>query len=150
MSIFMKKNNGKKSRSIKYPIRLGIERMSDVTKENQYINKILEGDCVKIIKDLVKNDIRVNLTVTSPPYDTLRNYNGYIFDFKNIAKGLYDITKEGGVVVWVVGDKIEKSTDRAMNAFNCPHCTSQTGIVKSILYPGILIIMCSKCGTIYN
>ena len=46
----------------------------------------------------------VDLTVTSPPYDNLRTYNGYCFDFENIAKELYRVTKQGGVVVWIVGD----------------------------------------------
>ena len=46
----------------------------------------------------------IDLTVTSPPYDNLRTYNGYSFDFENVAKELYRITKDGGVVVWVVGD----------------------------------------------
>lgn len=46
----------------------------------------------------------VDLTVTSPPYDGLRTYNGYSFPFEEIAKELYRVTKQGGVVVWVVGD----------------------------------------------
>ena len=46
----------------------------------------------------------VDLTITSPPYDNLRAYNGYEFDFEAIAKGLFRITKQGGVVVWVVND----------------------------------------------
>ncbi len=46
----------------------------------------------------------VSLTVTSPPYDNLRSYNGYEFDFEPIARELYRVTKKGGVVVWVVGD----------------------------------------------
>lgn len=46
----------------------------------------------------------VDLTVTSPPYDNLRTYNGYEFDFEPIARELYRVTKKGGVVVWVVGD----------------------------------------------
>jgi site-specific DNA-methyltransferase (adenine-specific) len=46
----------------------------------------------------------IDLTVTSPPYDNLRDYKGYSFPFEDIAKGLYRVTKEGGVVVWVVGD----------------------------------------------
>jgi site-specific DNA-methyltransferase (adenine-specific) len=46
----------------------------------------------------------IDLTVTSPPYDNLRSYNGYSFDFEAVAKELYRITKDGGVVVWVVGD----------------------------------------------
>lgn len=47
-----------------------------------------------------------DLTVTSPPYDDLRDYKGYSFEFEEIAKELFRITKEGGVVVWVVGDRI--------------------------------------------
>jgi site-specific DNA-methyltransferase (adenine-specific) len=47
----------------------------------------------------------IDLTVTSPPYDDLRQYNGYSFDFEAVARELYRITKPGGVVVWVVGEK---------------------------------------------
>ena len=50
------------------------------------------------------DDGSIDLTVTSPPYDNLRSYNGYSFDFEAVAKELYRITKDGGVVVWVVGD----------------------------------------------
>ena len=46
----------------------------------------------------------IDLTVTSPPYDDLRTYNGYCFDFENVAKELFRVTKQGGVVVWVVKD----------------------------------------------
>lgn len=60
------------------------------------------GDCLDILGQLPENSI--NLTVTSPPYDNLRDYNGYSFDFEGIAKELFRITKQGGVVVWVVGD----------------------------------------------
>ena len=49
-------------------------------------------------------DCFIDLTVTSPPYDNLRDYKGYSFPFEDIAKQLYRVTKEGGVVVWVVGD----------------------------------------------
>lgn len=47
----------------------------------------------------------IDLTVTSPPYDSLRSYSGYKFDFEPIAQQLYRVTKPGGVVVWVVGDE---------------------------------------------
>jgi len=50
-------------------------------------------------------DCFIDLTITSPPYDGLRNYNGYSFPFEEIAKELYRVTKQGGVVVWVVGDQ---------------------------------------------
>jgi site-specific DNA-methyltransferase (adenine-specific) len=46
----------------------------------------------------------IDLTITSPPYDNLRDYNGYSFPFEEIAKELFRVTKEGGIVVWVVGD----------------------------------------------
>ena len=46
----------------------------------------------------------VDLVVTSPPYDGMRQYNGYSFDFESIAKELYRVTKYGGVIVWIVGD----------------------------------------------
>lgn len=68
------------------------------------INKIYQGDCLELMKELPDNSI--DLTVTSPPYDNLRDYHGYSFDFEGIAKELYRVTKEGGVVVWVVGDRV--------------------------------------------
>ena len=63
-------------------------------------------DCLEGLKLLDDNSI--DLTVTSPPYDDLRKYNNN-FDFENIAKELYRVTKDGGVVVWVVADKTKKS-----------------------------------------
>jgi len=63
---------------------------------------LLHGDCLDLMKQL-DNDI-IDLTVTSPPYDNLRTYNGFTFDFEGIATELYRITKPGGVIVWIVGD----------------------------------------------
>jgi DNA modification methylase len=62
----------------------------------------------------MKNNITdnfVDLTITSPPYDDLRKYNGFIFDYKTMINELYRITKEGGVVVWIVGDKIKNNSE---------------------------------------
>ena len=53
----------------------------------------------------------IDLTVTSPPYDNLRTYNGYSFDFEAVAKELFRVTKQGGVVVWVVGDSTIKGSE---------------------------------------
>jgi len=66
------------------------------------LNKIYNMDCLEGMKLL--DDKSIDLTVTSPPYDNLRTYNGFTFDFEGIAKELYRVTKQGGVVVWVVGD----------------------------------------------
>lgn len=68
---------------------------------------IYNDDCLNIMRNMESECI--DLTVTSPPYDNLRTYNGNIKEwnfekFKNISKELYRITKIGGVVVWIVGD----------------------------------------------
>jgi site-specific DNA-methyltransferase (adenine-specific) len=63
----------------------------------------------------LEDDI-IDLTVTSPPYDELRHYNGFSFDVEKIAKELYRITKTGGIVVWVVGDKINKG-NKSLTSF---------------------------------
>ena len=68
----------------------------------QYLNTVINSDCLDFMKTLP--DKCIDLTVTSPPYDNLREYNGFTFDFENIARELFRITKDGGVVVWVVGD----------------------------------------------
>lgn len=64
---------------------------------------LYNGDCLELMKDIP--DGFVDLTVTSPPYDNLRTYNGNIeqwsFEkFQGIAKELYRVTKDGGIVVW--------------------------------------------------
>ena len=67
-------------------------------------NGLYRADCIDFMANM-ESDM-VDLTVTSPPYDNLRDYNGYSFQFEKIAKELFRVTKKGGIVVWVVGDKI--------------------------------------------
>lgn len=66
-------------------------------------------DCLEGLKML--DDNCIDLTVTSPPYDDLRNYNGYSFDFENIARELYRVTKNGGIIVWIVADATNKGSE---------------------------------------
>ena len=82
------------------------------------INKIYCEDCLDTMAKMPDNFI--DLTVTSPPYDELRTYNnsisktkfnGYSFPFEKIVKELYRVTKQGGVVVWVVGDETIKGNE---------------------------------------
>ena len=72
--------------------------------------KLYNDDCVNIMNEMAKNGQCVDLTVTSPPYDNLRTYNNsseWSFDkFKEVAKGIWNVTADGGVVVWVVGDSV--------------------------------------------
>lgn len=65
--------------------------------------QIVCGDSLNLLQEL--NECSVDLTVTSPPYDKLRKYDGFTFDFDGIAEQLFRVTKDGGVVVWVVSDQ---------------------------------------------
>ena len=56
--------------------------------------KLICGDCKEELKKLDSGCI--DLTVTSPPYDNLREYKGYTFDFKEIARELFRVTAQGG------------------------------------------------------
>ena len=66
------------------------------------INKIYNENCLDTMRRMP--DGFIDLTVTSPPYDNLREYKGYSFDFEPIAQELFRVTKKGGVVVWIVND----------------------------------------------
>ena len=72
------------------------------------VNYIVNADATSFMEMMDPDSI--DLTVTSPPYDDLRVYKGYKFDYELMARGLYRVTKPGGVVVWVVGDKIQRET----------------------------------------
>jgi DNA modification methylase len=87
--------------------------MSDFKKE---LNNpwLMQGDCLERMKEM--DDGCIDLTVTSPPYDNLRSYNGNNDQWgehvwKVVLKDLYRVTKSGGVVVWVVGDATIKGSE---------------------------------------
>lgn len=67
-------------------------------------NTIYCGNCSEILKEFP--DEYVDMVLTSPPYDSLRDYHGYHFPFIEIATELYRVTKPGGVVIWIVGDEV--------------------------------------------
>ena len=81
---------------------------------DDFINKNICGRSEEILKHIPDNQI--NLTITSPPYDRLRNYKntvgvetfdgGYTIPFREIARELFRVTKDGGIVVWVVNDQV--------------------------------------------
>lgn len=85
--------------------------MSDIKTESLWL---MQGDCLERMKEI--NDGSIYLTVTSPPYDNMRSYNGNNAKWgehvwKAVLKELYRVTKQGGVVVWVVGDATIKSSE---------------------------------------
>jgi len=90
--------------------------------------KLMQGDCLERMKEIA--DCSVDLTVTSPPYDSLRSYNGnnVLWSdevWKEVLRELYRITALGGVVVWVVGDATIKGSEtgtsfkQALHAMSC-------------------------------
>ena len=73
------------------------------------INKIIEGNCLDVMQSFEDNCI--DMVLTSPPYDNLRNYKGYDFPFDDIADELYRVIKKGGILVWVVADATIKGSE---------------------------------------
>lgn len=72
---------------------------------DQWLNRVICGNSAQELKRLPGEC--VHLTVTSPPYDKLRDYEGYVFDEETldiIIKELHRVLIDGGVVVWVVND----------------------------------------------
>jgi site-specific DNA-methyltransferase (adenine-specific) len=78
-----------------------IKNLSSMTI-TEFINKIVQGDCIEVMKNF-ENDC-IDMVLTSPPYDNLRKYRGFVFPFEDIARELYRVIKPGGVMVWVVAD----------------------------------------------
>lgn len=96
------------------------------------LSKIYNENCLDTMARMP--DGFVDLVVTSPPYDGLRKYNGYSFDFEAVAKELFRVVKVGGVVVWVVGDSVEDFSE-SMTSFRQALYFRETGFnVKTMIY----------------
>ena len=77
--------------------------------------RIYNESCIDTLGRM--SDDYVDMTITSPPYDDLRDYNGYHFPVEEIASSLYTKTKKGGVVIWVVGDRTVNG-DETLSSFH--------------------------------
>ena len=64
---------------------------------------IICGDAIDVLRAFPRN--RFDLTIFSPPYDGLRDYNGYALDLHALGKELHRVTREGGVAVMVIQDQ---------------------------------------------
>lgn len=76
------------------------------------INRIYNCDCLTGLQAL--EDESIDMVITSPPYDELRDYDGYVFThyyFLEVVKELYRVLKKGGVVIWVVNDQTKKHSE---------------------------------------
>ena len=75
--------------------------------------KQINDDCLKAMTEMLDNS--VDMIITSPPYDNLRTYNNSLdwgeHVWKPMIKELYRVTKDGGVVVWIVGDATIKGSE---------------------------------------
>ena len=76
--------------------------------------RLMQGDCLQRLEELANES--VDLVVTSPPYDNLREYNGNIDQwtfqkFQAIARQLWRVLRQGGVIVWVVNDATIKGSE---------------------------------------
>lgn len=72
-------------------------------------NKIFVENCLDTLSRMA--DESIDMVLTSPPYDDLRAYNGYSFDFEAIAKQLARVIKPSGVIVWVIGDATKNGNE---------------------------------------
>lgn len=101
-----------------------IEKLNDILKESKHIsinafkNKIINWDCLKVLDKIPENSI--DLVVTSPPYDDLRDYNDeLLWDFnvfRKIAKKLFKVMKQWWTIVWVVWDKVHNK-NKSLSSF---------------------------------
>lgn len=68
------------------------------------------GDNVSCLQEHVA-DGSVHLTVTSPPYDQLRDYTGFSWDFASLLEQLTRVTCDGGIVMWNVADQVVNGSE---------------------------------------
>jgi len=68
-----------------------------------FIDKVICGHNVDVMAKMPSQC--VDLIITSPPYDHIRDYKGYCFDFEGIANECYRVLKPGGVMVYIIGDQ---------------------------------------------
>ena len=108
--------------------------------------ELYNGDCLEVMSGLPAGS--VDLTVTSPPYDNLRTYEGSLNDWteakwKAIIAGLHRVTAPGGVVVWVVGDATIKGSEtgtsfrQALHAMECGFNLHDTMIWNKLAFSAV-------------
>jgi DNA modification methylase len=80
----------------------------------EHLLTVLQGDCVERMKEIP--DGSVQLGVTSPPYDNLRTYGGFTWDFEKTAQQLYRVLCDGGILCWNVGDSVVDGSETLTSA----------------------------------
>ena len=88
------------------------------------VNTIFQENCIDTLHRM--DDELIDMTITSPPYDDLRDYNGYHFPVEEIAASLFHKTKQGGVVIWVVADRTVNG-DETLSSFKHAFAFKEAG-----------------------
>jgi len=78
------------------------------------LNKIYNIDCVEGMKKIPDNSI--DLVVTSPPYDSIRDYKGFTFNLHETGIEIYRILKDGGIAAMVIQDQT-KDYGKSLTSF---------------------------------
>jgi len=81
---------------------------------NKFINQIICGDNVEVMKTFESES--VDLVVTSPPYDNIRDYEGYRMDLHAVGGEINRILKDGGICAMVIQDGT-KNFGKSLTAF---------------------------------
>ena len=68
------------------------------------------GDCLEEMDKLIEQGVKVDLIITSPPYDDLRSYNSVV-NFELVANKLYSILNDGGVLIWNCNDRTKDGSE---------------------------------------
>lgn len=93
----------KKERKNKYDDK--IQKITPPEKHRINLDNIYQGESVEFMRKNIP-DNSIDMVLTSPPYDNLRDYNGFEFDYEIMLREIYRVLKDGGVCVWVVGDSV--------------------------------------------
>lgn len=79
------------------------------------VNSVYCGDCVDLMRGIP--DSTIDLVVTSPPYDQIRDYKGALeFDLHKTGQQVFRVLKDGGIAVMVIQDQT-KDFGKSLTSF---------------------------------
>jgi len=91
------------------PEQLQSEEDSTATLCSRLLDTVITGDNCEVMRQWP--DACIDLVVTSPPYDDLREYGKHEWDFYGVAWNLARLLKPGGVIVWNVADATKNGSE---------------------------------------
>lgn len=67
---------------------------------------IINSDCIEAMRKM--GNCSIDLIVTSPPYDEIRDYNGYTMNIHGVCYESYRLLKDGGMLCMVINDSTKE------------------------------------------